>query len=386
MMEPLGASQVLSYLYKLSNDYEYYLISLEKQRDLADKIEFQKLQKVLKEKGIHWFPVTYKTSKVGKFLNLINFTRKSYSVIRNHNLVFIHCRSYVTAIATYCIQKVIPVKYLFDTRNFSFDERADIGSLDREKLPYKIGKKLEKKLYVNSSGTVILSKIGKQTIEQNQLFKGGDELSNIEIIPTCVDLDRFSFHKRSYNMNQITIGYVGTAVGWYDFDKTMLTLAKIITQINTVKLVVFNSDHHNQHSYIRKKLKEYNIDPVRVTIEKVSFNDMPIRLKEIDIALFYIHPFFSKRASAATKLGELLASGIPVLTNKDVGDHEYYINTYKVGKIVDFENLDNYDFRKELEELNNEKTALRCRSLAEKYFSLDKGVSNYIKIYENIFK
>ncbi len=386
MMESLGASQVLSYLYKLSSDYEYYLVSLEKPNDFENETEFLKLKKIIEQKGIHWYPVKYKTSKIGKFLNFLNFIRKTFSVVRQNKLTFVHCRSYFTAITAFIVQKFIPIKYLFDTRNFAFDERADIGNLNREKLPYKLGKKLEKKLYQKASGIVILSKIGKETIEKNQLFKGGNEIKNIDIITTCVDLERFTFHKRSYNENQITIGYVGTAVGWYDFDKTMLALSKINKQVNNIKFLVFNSDHYNQHNFIREKLIEYNIPESITTIEKISFNDMPKRLKEMDIVLFYIHPFFSKRASAATKLGELLASGIPVITNKDVGDHKYYINTYKVGKILDFENLDKYDFQKEIAEINNEETALRCRDLAEKYFSLEKGVKSYTKIYNRIFK
>ncbi len=45
-------------------------------------------------------------------------------------------------------------------------------------------------------------------------------------------------------------------------------------------------------------------------------------------------------------MGELLATGIPILTNKGVGDHEYYIKNYNVGKILEFEELNSYNFAK----------------------------------------
>ena len=112
---------------------------------------------------------------------------------------------------------------------------------------------------------------------------------------------------------------------------------------------------------------------------------MPTRLKEIDVALFYIYPYFSKKASAATKLGELFASGIPVLTNKDVGDHEFYINNYKTGKILEFNKINDYNFSEIFDSILNEQTAINCRMVAEKYFSLDKGVENYKKLYREIF-
>src|SRR5690606_1765077 len=132
-----------------------------------------------------------------------------------------------------------------------------------------------------------------------------------------------------------------------------------------------------QHAFIRERLEQHNIPEQKVTLEKVNFNDMPVRLAEFEIALFYIHPYFSKRASAATKLGEFLASGIPVLTNGNVGDHEFYIREHDCGEILDFETLEHYDFKKIFSQLRTKETSLKCRELAEKYFSLENGVNNY---------
>ena len=335
MMEHLGASQVLSYLYKLSIDYEYCLISLEKPEDLKNTIALNLLKKKLEEHGIKWYPLIYKTSKFGKMFNFLNFIKAVFKVVRIEKIKNLHCRSYATAIPAYFVNKFSPLKYLFDTRSFAIDEMADVGSFDRNKWGYKIGKRIEKKLFQKASGSVMLSKVGKETILNNQLFDGGQNIKNIEIIPTCVDLDRFKFYEKNYSKEVVTIGYIGTATGWYDFEKTVATLA-FIKKIKKINFLVFNNNQYGQHRFIVEKLQKYGIQKSEYHIEKVTFEAMPDRLKEIDIALFYIHPYFSKRASAATKLGELLASGIPVLTNKDVGDHEYYITEYEVGKILNF--------------------------------------------------
>jgi len=385
MMESLGDSQVLSYLYKLSKEYDYYLISLEKPDDLKNSEAFNALKLKIEQHGIHWLPITYKTSKSGKVLNFLNFTKSLFKVVRQEKIKYLHCRSYATAMPAYFVKKFLPIKYLFDTRSFAFDERADTGGLNKEKLPYRLAKKIEKKLYQKASGIVMLSKVGKETILNNELFSGGDKIKNIEIIPTCVDLDRFKFCQRDYDKEVITIGYIGTATGWYDFEKTAATLAAI-KKYNKIQFLVFNSNQYGQHEYIKQVLEKYHIEQSEYQIEKVTFAAMPDRLKEIDVALFYIHPYFSKKASAATKLGELLACGIPVLTNKGVGDHEYYINEYKVGKILEFNLIDTYDFAAIFDELINKETAIKCRSLSEKYFSLEEGVTKYKKIYTNIFK
>lgn len=383
-MEPLGTSQVLSYIYKLSEYYNYCLISLEKPEDLKNLLAFNLLKNKLEESGIKWYPIAYKTSRIGKRLNFLNFVWLVFNVVRKERIKNIHCRSYVTAIPALLVKKVYQIKYLFDTRSFAIDERADVGSLNRNKFWYKLGKKIEKKLYQNASGIVILAKIGKETILNNQLFQGGEFIKNIDIITTCVDLERFQLHPKKYDADVVTIGYVGTSTGWYDFDKTVATLASI-KRFKKIHFLVFNNNQYGQHNIIAKKLTDYGIPKSDFTIEKVNFNDMPLRLSEIDIALFYIHPYFSKRASAATKLGELLASGIPVLTNKDVGDHEYYITEYKVGKILEFDLIDTYNFEEIIDGLRNQSTSERCRLLAEKYFSLENGVEKYKEIYKKIF-
>lgn len=376
MNEPLGASQVLSYLYKLSDHYEYHLVSLEKPKDFSNKEKMVLLNHTLERNGIFWYPVEYKIDKVGKMFNFLRLLKASKKIVAKKEIKFAHSRSYFPAL----IANILGLKYLFDTRGFAFDERADVGSISRSGLPYKILKRIEKKLYREATGINKLSWEGKRTIESNELFPGGELIKPITVIPTCTDTDRFIFHERTYD-GPVKIGYVGTATGWYDFDKTLATLAIIGKQMD-YHFVIFNGD---QHEFIIAKLKEYAIPFEKVSIEKVAFSEMPQRLKEIEIALFYIHPYFSKRASAATKLGELLASGIPTLTNSGVGDHEKLITEAGVGKILDFDQINSYDFQKIFRSLRTPETAQKCRSLAEDFFSLEKGVAEYKSLYKTIF-
>ncbi len=384
MLEALGASQVLSYLYGLSKDYKITLISFEKEEDVKDKITFENLKKEVLKHNIVWKPIIYKSQGIAKKLNIPRFYFKVIFTIIKYNFKNVHCRSYATVFPVFALSYFKKINYLFDTRSFSIDERADVGSLNREKWLYKWTKRLEAKLYKRAAATVILSKKGIQTVKENKLFKGGDQIENLYFIPTCVDLERFSLLERDQQKPFVNIGYVGTATGWYDFDKTLVTLKRIGEYLD-YRFIVFNSDRHGQHQFIKDKLREYNIPIEKCTIEKVSFDAMPKRLGEIDISLFYIKPFFSKNASAATKLGELLATGIPVLTNKECGDHEYYIKDYNVGEILEFENLESYNFKTIITPLLTEETSLRCRSLAEKYFSLSRGIDDYNNIYKKIF-
>ena len=53
--------------------------------------------------------------------------------------------------------------------------------------------------------------------------------------------------------------------------------------------------------------------------------------------------------------------------------------------IIDFKKIESYNFSNIFTNLINYETAIRCRKLAEEYFSLDKGVKKYKTIYNSIF-
>lgn len=377
MNEPLGASQVLSYLFKLSSEYEFHLVSLEKSEDFENKEKMRNVGEELKSKGINWYPLLYKKDGIGKMLNFFSLLLATRKVKNKQNIKFAHCRSYYPALVAY----VLGIKYLFDTRGFAFDESADIGTFDRKGIIFRLLKKIEKKLYQNAVGINKLSHEGKRTILENELFLHGDRIKSISVIPTCVDLKRFEFIQRKYT-EIVKIGYVGTATGWYDFDRTLKVLKEMGEQMD-YHFTIFNG---GQHDYIKSRLEAFNIPMGKVNLEKIAFSEMPKRLAEFDIALFYIHPFFSKRASAATKLGELFASGIPVLTNSGVGDHEYYIKPNAIGEIIDFDHPKHYDFTKIVSALRTFETSVKCREVAEKYFSIEKGVNDYKKLYSQVFR
>jgi len=381
MMEALGASQVLNYLYGLADDFKFYLISLEKEIDFYDIEKKQKLKELLTQNGIQWYPILYRNGAKGYPINFYNVHHLAKILIKREKIKLLHCRSYMPAIIAYLLQKRNKkIRYIFDTRGFWFDEKADVGDWSRNRFAYRFAKRIEKKLYLSASHIVMLSHYGKETIQMNELFKGGNQLNNITVIATCVDLNKFHINNNWVEKPKLTIGYVGTAIGWYDFESTAKVLATIKKQFD-FNLLIFNN---GQHDYIRQELAKYKITDYQ--LEKIQFENMAERMREIDISLFFIHPVFSKRASAATKLGELLATGIPVITNAGVGDHEYYIEKHSIGEIIDSNEINNYDFAEIISKLNNVDCKKRCREVAEKYFSLDKGIESYKTIYQQLLK
>jgi glycosyltransferase involved in cell wall biosynthesis len=382
MLEALGASQVLNYIKGLSDEFSFWLVSLEKITNLENEKDVAELRKSLSVLGITWEPIPYWPGGSNYFRNFKNVYSASKRFMETENIKFLHCRSYMPATIAWLLKKSgKKMDYLFDTRGFWFDEKADVGVWKRNGIPYRMAKKLEKTLYQNASAIVMLSKKSLELINKGELFKGSHKLKNIHFIPTCTNLERFSPNYNKLN-DPIKIGYVGTAVGWYNFEKTAELLKLIKKEVN-YELEIYNG---GQHEFIRATLTKYGINKKDYILKKIDFNEIPEKMRNFDISIFFIHPFYSKNASAATKFGELMASGVPILTNKDVGDHEYFIDHYRTGKILDTEKLSEYHYGMILNSLINKENQKNCRHLAEDVFSLQRGVDDYKNIYRLLLK
>ena len=105
-------------------------------------------------------------------------------------------------------------------------------------------------------------------------------------------------------------------------------------------------------------------------------------------AVFFLKPYFSKQAAAPTKLGELLASGIPSLTNEGVGDMAKILRDTNTG--ITIENFSDFSIKNgviDLMELVQQKDIImRCRKAGESNFSLNDGIEKYKNIYKNLLK
>jgi hypothetical protein len=95
----------------------------------------------------------------------------------------------------------------------------------------------------------------------------------------------------------------------------------------------------------------------------------------------------SLTAAMPTKLGEFLACGRPIVVNKGLGDMDKFIEEFEVGVILDGSQKNLVDSASKLANLLlDPETPLRCRALAEKYFSMEKGAKKYLDIYSQMLK
>ena len=92
-------------------------------------------------------------------------------------------------------------------RGFWADERVDGDIWKKDDFIYKIVKSLEKSFILNAD---ILFHTNAAVKEINRFSYTNEKSLSFSIIPTCVDLEKFSEKENSQSLNEFTLGYLGT--------------------------------------------------------------------------------------------------------------------------------------------------------------------------------
>jgi glycosyltransferase involved in cell wall biosynthesis len=115
-------------------------------------------------------------------------------------------------------------------------------------------------------------------------------------------------------------------------------------------------------------------------------HEVPTLLSLSDYSIFFIKPCYSKKSSSPTKHGEIMAMGIPVITNNGVGDVKEIVDKYNAGYVLnDFSEQSFNDVTDKMIKGNLfNKSAIRKG--AEEFYSLEHAVELYRKVYAKILE
>lgn len=383
MLEPLGQSQVISYLKSLSINRRIYLISFEKSRRSDNSLEWAYIEKILKNSDIIWYPLKYhkKPSAIATSWDIINGIFLGTYLIIRHRLKIIHARSYVAAVIALSIKKFTAAKFLFDMRGFWVDERIDGGIWLPNSLMYKIAKWFEKKFLLNADHVVSLTNASFKII--NELDYLQKKLPLISVIPTCADLTKFRPFEEQNRYSDFVLGYVGSAGTWYEFDAVVTCFIKLRQIKKTAHLLIINN---NAQSYIMERLQLANAPIEAVELIAVSHSEIPNQMARMDAGIFFYKQTYSRLACSPTKFGEFLGCGLPCLSNTGVGDMAEILENEKVGVALNSfdDNALINGIIKLLVLCEDSSTRWRCVEVAHKYFSLEDGVLKYSTIYKQL--
>jgi len=384
-LEPLGRSQVIPYLKGLTRKgISFSLMTYEKQADIVKREEVRHLKDDLQRHGIQWIPLKYHkwpTVPATSFDILQGIIVGAYFLTKNR-IEVVHARSYISAMIAFVFKKVFHTQLIFDMRGFWADEKVEAGRWNRGIL-YRTVKYFEKLYLLNADQVVVLSEEAKREIEKFEYLQ--NRKMDIEVIPTCVDLKKFipvegQGPEKSQNITFIYSGSYGP-YSWYMLDE-MLDFFTVVKETSPDAHFIFLT--YLPHLPLRETLSRKGLSEAHFTINDVPYDDMPLWIPRAHAAIFFIKPTYSKKGTCATKMGEYLATGIPVIINEGIGDSDKIVEEERVGVVIKEFSREEYQERlRQLKGLLMEKDIKeRCRNTAKKYFSLENAIEKYYKLYK----
>ena len=377
ILEPLGRSQVLAYLEKISSENQIYLISFEKKTDLQDSNLVKKIQAICLANDIVWNPLTYHKEPTffATIFDILNGFLNSIFYVIKYSITVIHIRSYIPGLMICLLTALLNKKLIFDMRGFWADEKADRADWNRQGNTYRFFKGFEKFLLRQSDHIVCLTKESKAILSESYSI----DLQKISVIPTCVDQSIF-YPKEQQTNNLIVFGHLGSVDTAYDIDP-ILEYIKAISTTSKVRLDFINKGNHH---FIKQRCEAHNLSRDLFTIQDSDRDNLSEILSKVDVGCFYAKENFSIKASMPTKIGEFLSCGKPILCNEFNEDIKDLILTNNVGILFDFQSSGIKNSCTDLLNLLKEpELSKRCQLLATNYFSLDKGVELYKEIYRS---
>ena len=383
MLEPLGQSQVIAYLERLTDDARIHLISYEKPADRADKAKFSALRERLERAGIAWHPLTYhKTPTVPATLfDIAQGMVVALWLAVRHNADIVHARSYIPALIAWVVKLLTGAKLLFDMRGLWADERTDGGIWPTGGRIYRSVKRLERTLLIGSDHIVTLTHASKDVIEAFP-YLGSRPHAPISVIPTCADLNRFTPGVGA-TVKPFTLGYLGSIGTWYLFDEVLACFALLRARRPDARLLVVN---RNEQALVRTMANQAGIPEDALELTSADHADVPDQVRRMSAGAAIIRPVFSKIASAPTKLAEYLGCGVPCLGNTGVGDMEAILEGEGTGVALrDFSPASRSAAVDRLLVLvDDPSTSARCRSVALNHFSVEQGADDYRAVWQSL--
>jgi glycosyltransferase involved in cell wall biosynthesis len=381
LLEPLGQSQVLAYLEVLAKDHVITLVTFEKAADLADIDAIKAMQVRCRHSAIEWLPRRYhqRPRLLATLYDLVVMTVLALRYARR-GAVLIHCRGYITATAAWLTQRWTRVPFLFDMRALWLDEMQVAGRLRSGSLLARVLRRLERQLLRDAVAVVSLTEAAVEHLRSRDRTL---ENQTWVVIPTCVQTRRFTDVERGPGRaDEVRLGSVGSvASGWFPVDALVGVFAALQTAVANSRLLVTTRDDPGD---LLARLDAIAVSPERVQVSACTPEQIPERMAQLDAGFcVFAGTGIAKLGSMPTRMGEFLASGVPVIGNFGVGDVAALIERHRIGVVL--KSFDQAGYQNAVSELlvllRQPDLAQRCRTVAIDHFSLALGVERYARIY-----
>lgn len=395
LLEPLMHSQVVRVVERLATmGWRYRIVSLEKERDLADERSVRNLRARFARAGVHWefAPFDWSQSSRAAANNLGFLTRRAVELARAGRLRGIHARAYVPAVAALAAWNATRLPWVFDARGYWIDERLEEGRWFTTPFRLGVARGLEHQLFTTASGVVTLTELQAHDVEQRFRPLGPRP---VRCITTLADFDDF-VRRPVTELTQVAPEYlaalghkrvvaiIGSINSSYLIEETLDLARRILEASPEMHLLVLSS----QREEYARRLSALGVPATRVTILRASHDAMPQWLSLVEWCLLLLQPnSTAKRASMPTKLGELFASGVRPIQFGCNEEVSRWVRLAGSGLVLDDVAPGTLDQAARKVAISRADGAMlaAARERTKAHFSLEAGAAKYADLLEAVF-
>lgn len=388
LLDHIGQAQVLPYLTGLAAcGHTISILSVEQsgEQDVVDLgIKAVKTYQVQRQTGYGLF--------ADKVLAPPRLARRLDALVKAERPDILHCRSYMPLSGALRAAERYQAKLIFDMRGFWIDQRIEGGMLDPNSVMGRFlvrhFRALEGRGYAEAEAIVVLTHDAKAVVEAHPAYSGAP----IAVIPCSVDQNRFGVDPALRAAKRTELGlaedvpvitYLGSASALYRMDLLYRFYDAVRAQSPKTRLMFVGK--HKVHQHVRAAAQHgVTLDPGSLICRHVPHHEVPAILNAADLGLSFIIGTPSSLGVSATKVGEYLACGLPVISNTGIGDIGSIITEGENGMIL------RNDSAAEMKRcaagfisgfsLNR----VRIKARSAPYFSMEMAVNTYDTLYRNL--
>ena len=385
----IGQAQIAPYLIELARlGHDIHVVSAEKPGRARLRSEYRESFQSL---GIGWSEVRYanRPPLISSYLVMERLLRAASQVARELQPDFVHCRSYLPLSLGAKLKRRFGIRYLADFRDFW----ADVGIETKQfKFVYRHYRRAEHRLLGCADHIVTLTDRAVEVLMDRHPQAVSGRRDGYTVIPCCADFRVFdparaSPAKVADRRRQLGIGdvpvllYLGSIGPDYLLDEMFSLFREMQAERpDAIFLLVAN----NGIDVIEAAAWRHRISLKAVRMVSAERTEIIEYLALATCSVVFIRPTLSKAACSPTKVGELLAAGVPVIANQGVGDLERLLSPDTNSSVV-VEDFAPETLRRAIRFMlslsSRQRETIRTSSGA---LSLTEGVRLYNKVYQRL--
>lgn len=396
MLEPLGQTQVLTYLRELARrGVRFTLLSFEREKaftlDGAQQCEALKAE--LQKQGIEWHWLRYhqRPSLPATLFDVVQGIRLASRLVRQNEIELVHARSHIPATIALALKRKFGTKMIFDVRGLMAEEYVDAQHWPAGGLRFRVTKAAERRIFAATDAVVTLTERIWPIIKESEGLKGREV--EHAVVPCCVDLSTFRSDDETRAKlraelglgERLTLVYSGSLDGWYLTEGMADFFASVVRRRADAHLLWLTMGSRER---VQQLMSARGISEANFSVRAVAPKDVPAYLAAGDVGISFIKRCFSKLASSPTKNAEYLACGLPIVINAGIGDSDRLAQISDAAILVDDVNEQSFEraWLAVQNAIGDPQRKTKARELAQKEFDLvSVGGARYASLYEALF-